>query len=263
MFNPYNLVVVTREDLNAHYHEHWTLSLSGLVHVSPPKPSNFIPLAEWIRKSTLYNVLRNINYFKRFSDTKLFRIWFHNVKYRTYLNQRGKLFKQLYLARPSFASTLLEVSGQCKAMENVALTIKPRIYELQDFTKKSDEQRQLALSEFENVVVSHLQKMIDAVAEDLSNRSRIPDEHLIEENEGGFMSIHGVEKSKSMYQLRIEKAARLAAVHKAESELLMLDDYIRLIDMMVVDTLVMHTVHTQQLFLQTVTTRSDCVLSIH
>jgi hypothetical protein len=32
-----------------------------------------------------------------------------------------------------------------------------------------------------------------------------------------------------------------------------MDDYIRLIDMMVVDTLVMHTVHTMQKFLETIT----------
>jgi dynein heavy chain len=234
------------------------MSMSGLVHVCPPRPSDFIPLAEWIRKSTLFNVLRTIQFFRRYIDVKLFRIWFKNVKYRTYLKQRSRLVKRFYLARPSFAQTLIDIHSKCFEMKKAQLVIKTRIYELVDFMKRSDEQRTVAFNEFESYVAGaggngdgqqvSMQKYIDRVAEDLSNRSRMPDENSIDDLDDDSAH-HGSEKSKSMYQVRKEKAARLAAVRKAEAELLMMDDFIRLADYMTVETLVMHSIATLQSFL--------------
>lgn len=34
----------------------------GLVHITPGESSEVIPLSEWLRFSTLFNVLRNIRY---------------------------------------------------------------------------------------------------------------------------------------------------------------------------------------------------------
>lgn len=34
--------------------------LTGLVHIAPGESSEVIPLSEWLRFSTLFNVLRNI-----------------------------------------------------------------------------------------------------------------------------------------------------------------------------------------------------------
>ena len=110
------------------------------VHVCPPRPSDFIPLAEWIRKSTLFNVLRTIQFFRRYIDVKLFRIWFKNVKYRTYLKQRSKLIKKLYLARPSFCQTLVDLNAKCFEMRKAQLVIRSKIYDLVDFVKRSDDQ---------------------------------------------------------------------------------------------------------------------------
>lgn len=257
-FNPYDLVVVGRGELHAHHPEYWTMSMSGLVHVCPPRPSDFIPLAEWIRKSTLFSVLRTIQFFRRYIDVKLFRIWFKNVKYRTFLKQRSRLIKKFYLARPSFCQTLVDLNSKCFEMKKAQLVIKTKIYDLVDFVKRSDDQRANAFTEFEAHVAGptgttegsiSMQKYIDRVAEDLSTRSRMPDENSIDEIDGESSGLHGNDKSKSMYQVRKEKAARLAAVRKAEAELLMMDDFIRLADYMTVETLVMHAIATMQEFL--------------
>ena len=71
-FRPYNLVVVRREDSNP---EHYTMSAEGVVHITPGQPAEFTSLAQWMRESTLFNVLTRIRFFKNFLIGKAFREW--------------------------------------------------------------------------------------------------------------------------------------------------------------------------------------------
>jgi hypothetical protein len=46
-FRPYDLLVVDRKELEP---EHFTMSTSGVVHVRPGFPSQFIPIGQWWRR---------------------------------------------------------------------------------------------------------------------------------------------------------------------------------------------------------------------
>jgi hypothetical protein len=63
VFRPYDLEVVPREHVGP---EHFTLSISGIVHVGTSSPSEFIPLEDWMKQTTLFNMLSSIKYFKHF-----------------------------------------------------------------------------------------------------------------------------------------------------------------------------------------------------
>ena len=67
-FRPYDLTVVPRKAIHSEY---FTISASGVVHISPGVPSAFVSLAEWIRESTLFNVLSSIRFFKHYLVTKV------------------------------------------------------------------------------------------------------------------------------------------------------------------------------------------------
>ncbi len=56
-FRPYDLVVVPQEEVNA---EHFTMSASGVVHISTDGPSEFISLLEWMRQSSRFNVISSM-----------------------------------------------------------------------------------------------------------------------------------------------------------------------------------------------------------
>ena len=71
-FRPYDLVVTSRDHAE---HEYFTMSAKGVTHAKPKTPSEFIPLSEWMRQSTIYNVLTSINYFKHYISIKLFKTW--------------------------------------------------------------------------------------------------------------------------------------------------------------------------------------------
>ncbi len=71
-FRPYDLMVVRREDAEP---EHYTMSAEGVVHVTPGSPSEFISLSQWMRESTLFNVLTRIRFFRNYLIYKAFREW--------------------------------------------------------------------------------------------------------------------------------------------------------------------------------------------
>ena len=112
-FRPYDLSVVSREQVDAEY---FTMSACGVVHVFSPEqrhPSEFIQFSEWMQQSTFFNVLTSIRFFKHYLAAKIFRLWRANVRYKLYVAQRNKLVKKLFLGKTAFCSTLLEINALC------------------------------------------------------------------------------------------------------------------------------------------------------
>jgi dynein heavy chain len=81
-FRPYDLVRVAPKKVNP---EHYIMSAAGLVHVVAGEPSNFVPLPEWTRESTLFNVVGNIRFFKNYLLMKSFLMWNTYKKFRVYV----------------------------------------------------------------------------------------------------------------------------------------------------------------------------------
>ena len=87
-FRPYDLVAVSRKELDPEY---FTISATGIVHIKPDEPSEFISLAEWMHQSTAFNTLRSIGFFKHYIEAKCFRLWRSNVRYRKYREKKLQL----------------------------------------------------------------------------------------------------------------------------------------------------------------------------
>ena len=118
-FRPYDLVSVADADLNRA--DHFTMSAEGVVHVQAGQPSEFIPLAEWMRHSTLYNVVSSIRFFRMFLAAKAFRAWRQAVRFRLFCAQRARLESRLFLAMPTFCGPLLRVNDLLSEVSNVEL----------------------------------------------------------------------------------------------------------------------------------------------
>ena len=56
-FRPYDLVVVPQKDIGPEY---FTMSASGVVHMRPDGPSEFIAVADWMREATQFNVISSM-----------------------------------------------------------------------------------------------------------------------------------------------------------------------------------------------------------
>jgi len=117
-FRPYDLEVISPKNCGTNY---FTMSSSGLVHVAPSSASEFIPLSDWMRQSTNFNMLRSIRFYKYYLHSKCFTIWKNNVRFKLYCNQRKKIQSKLFLAKHSFADPLLDLKKYLLDLQGVQL----------------------------------------------------------------------------------------------------------------------------------------------
>jgi len=63
-----------RAQVNAEY---YTITASGVVYVPGDKnfETEFIPIGEWLRETSIYNLMRTLRFFKDYFSQKMFRIW--------------------------------------------------------------------------------------------------------------------------------------------------------------------------------------------
>lgn len=168
-FRPYDLVVVPRKFAPR---EHFTISASGVVHITPDQPSEFASLAEWMRASTLFNVVTSIRTFRHYMAAKVFRLWRAHVRHHLYVQQRQRLARSLFLAKDSFCLPLLEVNRHINEMQSIRLTnIRQQTVPVSDFVKDQSDKRAEASNKFQEVV-DKLQLLMDKVRVFLVNCAR-------------------------------------------------------------------------------------------
>jgi len=228
--------------------EYFTMSSKGVVHICPDKPSEFISLSNWMRESTVFNVLTSMSFFKYYLVRKMFRTWRSNIRYNLYCQQRAKLRRCLFLAKPSFCKPLLEIWGLLAEVAKVELveirTAKP--FEIHTFTDLQAQQRNEASKVFDTQI-EKMREVVERVCQDVSKRARKSD-GADDSKDGGRASRS--EKSKSMLAIKQEQARRARALKRAAQEKAMLGQFVRHVDYMVISTLAQLVIRSAQAVLE-------------
>lgn len=115
-YDPYNLVVVAEEKVNP---EHYVISSHCVLHVRPNRPSDSQSLADWYRQACQFRAVSNIDFFKNFLTTKMFRKWKEIKKFSQFLKMEEEIEKSLLANVPSFGSALLRISGLLQDLDRV------------------------------------------------------------------------------------------------------------------------------------------------
>ena len=189
-------------------------------------------------------MLTSIRFFKHYLAAKIFRLWRANVRYKLYCAQRNKLTGRLFLAKPAFCSTLLEINALCYELrtgDNTRLmaAVGQNYMSVDTFLEEQSAQRAHAAKAFEQII-DKLQALVEKVCKDVTTRARLSDDTLGAGQPGGDEAggdkeaVQHKPRSKSMAAMKEEQAARLAAVRRAVAEAAMLGDLIRLADYMAV-----------------------------
>ena len=239
-FRPYDLLVVDRKELEP---EHFTMSTSGVVHVRPGFPSQFIPIGQWWRSSSNFNTLHSIPFFKTYYSAKMYQLWHQNVRFRTYAQIRRRLIRTLFVAKRAFCSTLLELSRQCYELRSTPLLSyhTKHAYAVEDFIEIQKRVRASSSKTFETII-DKIQALLEKVCEDVASRVRASENGL---PPGGLekaiaaTSLQKSQKSKSMQQMKREAYQRARALTLARQEVAMLAQLIRLADYMVVESMLL------------------------
>ena len=124
-FSPYELDIVHDENRLTKVKEYYTISFSGILQIfssikhqrrKKDKPTEFISLSDWMKESTQFNIISNIDFFKNYLSVKIFRTWRKNVKFRLFKKTRQKIMREVLFCKPLYAKSLMEVKELTEKM---------------------------------------------------------------------------------------------------------------------------------------------------
>ncbi len=237
-FRPYDLEVVPRKKTNPEY---FTISASGVVHIQPGEPTEFVSLMDWTHQTATFTVLRSFRFFKHFLGAKMFRMWRSNVRYKLYCKQRKLVMRNLFLARPSFCSALIEANRISYEIQEVTMLAPKQTISLeQNFREDQLRERQEAEKRLDALAVS-LENEVERVCEGVKERARQYDNGISGEDLANSRFAQHLLKSssrtKSMVSVKKSRAERVRKLRHAAHEADMLSEFVRLVDYMQVEGL--------------------------
>lgn len=140
IFKPYFLKILPRQEREPNLTQYYTISASGIVHVhtlgrqkslqktglNSLKPTDFQSLAMWMRESTLFNVISNINFFKNYIILKIFLKWRKNVRYKLFCKTRQRLIQKYLAVKPQYAEHIRDINKHCYDLsQKITIHIRP------------------------------------------------------------------------------------------------------------------------------------------
>jgi len=249
-FRPYDLEVIESESGD----DYFIITPTGITHVyktdsqdeyaekaskekNLDKVAEFYTLSDWMYQSTLFNIIKRINYFKNYVPFKLLTIWRNYTRFKKFLLTRKNLSNKLFVAKPAFVSSLIKSNGQIFQLLKVPL---------HDITHQTWSTKNLMdFDEFHKPMLetakSTIKKMIDNdIFDTLKNlyssiSFRLKENREIDETENS-KTLQEV-KNKSMFKLKIEKQMRKKLIAMAKVDVDLFDRFVQLIDLMCVEML--------------------------
>ena len=147
--------MVAREEVNPEY---FTISASGVVHLQAGARAEFSPLGEWMREKSIFNVFTRMKFFKHYLVYKCYHSWRSSVRQKLFAQVRARLTRRLFLAKPTFCPSLMELAAYVDELRDVQMLVtgqgqhdkQPSV--LDDFAEAQTNQRtQKALPALESV----------------------------------------------------------------------------------------------------------------
>jgi len=250
-FRPYDLEVIDSDKVQDDY---FIITPTGITHVyksenleSIKKPNGgeknnqkvaeFYLLSDWMYQSTLFNILKRVNYYKNYLPFKIFTIWRNFNRFKKYLRVRQSLGSKLFLSKPAFVNSLIRTNGQVNQI------IKTPLH---DITHETWSQRNLSdFEEFHKPTLdnakANIRKTIEIdIFETLKNlyshiSNRLKENKEIDENENS-KTLQEL-KNKSMFKLKLEKQMRKKLITMAKVDVDLFEKFIVLVDLMCVEIL--------------------------
>jgi dynein heavy chain len=243
---PPTLRLPTRPRQAAHGGEYFVMSAKGVVHIDPGAPSEFLTLSDWMRDASAFNICTSMRFFKHFLYRKMFSQWRANVRFNRFCKQRLSVQRRLYAWKPAFAAALGSIAAVLAEMERLPLLdlTVPR-FTATSFVEAQATARAEQVKVIERQIAA-IQGAMERVCADVAKRARARDD---DDEEGGAGAGDGAApgaaaqrareaKTKSMAAAKAEAARKLAALRAAAAEEALLGSFVRLVDYMVVETVV-------------------------
>eukprot|EP00759_Apiculatamorpha_spiralis_P009030 PhF_6_TR15913/c0_g1_i1/m.24583/K10408/DNAH; dynein heavy chain, axonemal len=245
-FRPYDLHVVTRGQQNPQ--EYFVISATGVVCIQNGQPSEVVGLSEWMRETSLFNVISRIHFFRRYLCLKAFSQWRKNVRFAVFLQVRKKMCRHFFLAKETFAKPLMEMYRDAHNLLTVPMMTFPNIrgeYLKDKFALEQSNCRAEAAEQF-RLCIDSVESKLQKLCEEVTHRAHVPDLGTMEALHQYLMASAteelvgkklGAKKMVSMVQAQQDMQNRMQKLKSAMYENNLLPNLIRLIDTIVAEGL--------------------------
>ncbi|GIL57271.1 hypothetical protein Vafri_12526 [Volvox africanus] len=238
--SPYDLTVIAKEALPAPKpgNSYYTMSASGIVQIfADGSPAEYTPIGEWVRETSVYNMMKQLSFFRNYMSQRYLRIWRSSARSSHFERLRAKMEGRMLLAKPDFCFTIMDVGAKVFQMQQVDLVELPRDgpVPLSEFLAMQDEQRKNKASyQLGNLLVAverSLQRLIGDVKKNCEWLTKEVAE-LERETNPVLAAAHPVSNKpgRSILKAKTEKLEKSKALRQAQQEVSLLVNMVRLAD---------------------------------
>ena len=241
------------------------MSPAGIVHVSPSDPSECIPLSTWMRQGMMFNILRNIRFYKLFLHRKMFQTWRANVRFQQYSRQRKRVAERLFLTRKTSSKSILIIKKHLMGIQNMnILQLDLRTTDKASFVEQQVAQCIRASTSFEESM-RHIISEVQHVIFDITSHHSASLENGTQTGQTPTTPTTGVntsdpsqnfnddiipEKVKSLVKIKQERLEKKQTKQFAKIEYRSIPDFIRFVDYLTVETFVSVAINSANAFYQ-------------
>lgn len=187
-----------------------------------------------------------------------FSIWRKSVRAKLFAQVRARIERRLFLAKPTFCPSLLELAGFVAELGEVKLLagVPGHLYTLDEFADLQNQHRHLKAVPALERAVERAQAVLERVCKEVSRQAKLYKESVRDEAElndtigVNLYAQTSAERARSMVAIKEEKVERARTYRRVAEELSMLGAFVRLADYMVCEALFAKAVSTAEETLQ-------------
>eukprot|EP00201_Polytomella_parva_P019465 CAMPEP_0175041300 /NCGR_PEP_ID=MMETSP0052_2-20121109/1829_1 /TAXON_ID=51329 ORGANISM="Polytomella parva, Strain SAG 63-3" /NCGR_SAMPLE_ID=MMETSP0052_2 /ASSEMBLY_ACC=CAM_ASM_000194 /LENGTH=471 /DNA_ID=CAMNT_0016303781 /DNA_START=98 /DNA_END=1509 /DNA_ORIENTATION=- len=232
--SPYDLTVVSKENIRGNY---YTMTAAGVVHIyNDGSPAEFTPLGEWVRETSVYNMMRQLRFFRNFMPLRYMRTWRAGARKQHYENLKQKLESRLLYAKPDFCYTIMDIGAKAFAFRQTQmLTFPDDPLPLNEFISLQDEQyKNKALTSLTNLLGSVESSLNRLVVDVRKNESWLRRE--VDELDREMSPSAALKPNRSILKVKTERLEKGKALRQAQLDVSLLVNMVRMADYMCVES---------------------------
>eukprot|EP00879_Flechtneria_rotunda_P022627 GHRR01023894.1.p1 GENE.GHRR01023894.1~~GHRR01023894.1.p1 ORF type:complete len:968 (+),score=348.72 GHRR01023894.1:492-3395(+) len=241
------------------------MSANGVMTIRKGIQAEFVPMAAWVRQHSLFDLISNIGFFRKYVTGRAFRRWHKGVRRKNFKRVRQVVQSRLFAARSTFAGALREIQAAVAELQNVhfAWANPNHMYSLQEYGELQVQTREQKAKPALDSIVDKIQKVLERLCREVQAQAVLYQDSI--RNASELEDITGVElfqggggRPRPMVVIKQEKLERAANYARVMDELSQLGIFVRLVDYLFVEgvmacavagvegLLALLTVHKQQ-----------------
>jgi dynein heavy chain len=214
--------------------------------------SDFKPLAEWKRERTLFELIRNIAFFKHNIIGCAFRRWHRAKRQAVFRRVRASIAARHFAAKPLFLSALQDVSAAAHTISNINIVAStPHTYHrLEDYADSQTAQRETRAKPELEAVLDGIESRIQTLCRTVAKQARLYQESVrclaeLQDTTGVELATGASStRARPMVTIKGEKLERARTYLRIMQEESLLGNFVRLTDYMCSEALMVRAVES-------------------